>query len=258
MQEDDFKISMEDIKDIVSEFYGEKIQKVEQQKAKQILSEYTEELLLKDIEKERINIKVEEEINREIKEKKAEIISEENIKSMEDEIRKKIEAELREKIKLEIEEERKIKRKELLQKLEESSKISCPEPAEEKQELLLNFNEKLSLINLFEQTQKVLALMLSKLIKRVPIEKMLCKTLEKAIEKHPDILKKVNYNQYSKIKTDGSLEVGRLAANLNGLNLSEDKKTDKLFNVLHEIFEERLIALELALGIDTKNDNYTT
>ncbi len=259
MLDDDFKISMDDIKDIVSELFGEKIEKIEQQKAKQILNEYTEELLLKDMEEENISSKVEEEVNREIQEKSIEnkqiIVDESARKGIEEEIRRKLEVELREKIRQEIEEERKAKRKELLQKLEENNRISKQEvPKEKDRSTALDFTEKLALINLFEQTQKVLILMLSKLLKRGPAEKMFYKTLEKAIEKHPDILRKVNYNQYSQLRLDGSIEVGRLAANLNALNLSEEQKKEKLFNVLREIFEERLIAVELALGIETKNE----
>ncbi len=259
MLDDDFKISMDDIKDMVSDLFGEKIEKIEKQKAKEILSHYTEELLLKDIEEEEITSKVEDEVASKIQEKEQEskglVGEEETKKSIEDEIRKKVESELREKIKQEIEDERVAKRKELLKKLEESSKPAQQESAVEKKQVIsFDFIEKLALINLFEQSQKVLLLMLAKLLKRGPAEKMFYKTLEKAIEKYPDVLRKVNCNQYSKPRMDGSMEDGRLAANINALSLSEDKKTDKMCSALHEIFEERLIAVELALGIETKNE----
>lgn len=257
MPADYFKISMDDIKDMVSELFGKKIEKIKKQEAKQILNEYT---VLKDIEEENICSEIEQKVNEEIQEKSLEnkeLISEKSIeKSVEDKICKKIEVELREKIKQENEDERRAKRKELLQKLEENNKVSKQEAAIEKNQVVpLGFIEKLTLINLFKQVQKVLVLMLAKLLKREPAEKMFYKTLEKTIEKHSDILRKVNYNQYSKPRMDSSLEVGRLAANLNGLNLSEEQKKEKLFNALREIFEERLIATELALGIDIKKRN---
>ncbi|HRU38900.1 MAG TPA: hypothetical protein P5511_03405, partial [Candidatus Goldiibacteriota bacterium] len=48
--DDDFKISMDDIKDMVSELFGEKIEKVEASKARDILREFTEEFLTRGIE----------------------------------------------------------------------------------------------------------------------------------------------------------------------------------------------------------------
>ena len=45
LDEDDFKISMDDIKDMVSEIFGEKVEKIDAGKAKEILRDSTEEFL---------------------------------------------------------------------------------------------------------------------------------------------------------------------------------------------------------------------
>jgi len=261
--DDDFKISMDDIKDIVSELFGEKIEKVDEAKAKEILKKENKISLDEDLaniqigqltqEEEKILKDYEEDVKKE-SENKIEIKEETQIKETTDinALKKKIEEEMREKLRKEFEEERAKKREEVLKKLDEikeTEKIQQPQV-----KVLTNYSEKISLLQIFEQSQNILKNLLSKLIKRNPVETMFLKTLEKAIQKHPDVLRKSDFNQFNKVRVDGSIEIGRVAANLNSIYMPEDKKEIKFFNVLHDIFEERLIAIELAVGIETKDE----
>jgi hypothetical protein len=281
MDDDDFKISMDDIKDMVSELYGEKIEKVEASKARSVLREFTEAFLAKGIdevstekltneeegllaqyEKEhegREQAPVPEPAADEPKPLPDLSVDVEALKRrVEEETRKKLEAEMREKIKQELTDEKQKKKEEILKKIEQSKMQSAAEAAAAAAAapagLTTNYSEKMNLINMFEQSQKMLALLLSKLMRRNPVDTMFLKTLEKAMEKFQDVLKKVDCNQYGKVRTDGSIEVARLAANLNAMYMPEGKKTEKFLNALKDIFEERLIAVELALGIETKDE----
>lgn len=159
---------------------------------------------------------------------------------------------MREKLRREFEEERAKKREEVLKKLGEIKETTEQQQTQAK--VLTNYSEKISLLQIFEQSQNIFKNLLSKLIKRTPVETMFLKTLEKAMQKYPDVLRKADFNQYNKVRVDGSIEIGRVAANLNSLYMPEDKKEIKFFNALHDIFEERLIATELAVGIETKDE----
>lgn len=257
LDDDDFKISMDDIKDIVSELFGEKIEKVDETKAKEILKQETKISLDEDFaniqigqltqEEEKILKNYEEDVKKE-NQSKIETKEATDINAL----KKQIEEEMREKLRKEFEEERIKKREEVLKKLGE-----IKEPTEQQQtqaKVLTNYSEKISLLQIFEQSQNIFKNLLSKLIKRTPVETMFLKTLEKAMQKHPDVLRKADFNQYNKVRVDGSIEIGRVAANLNSLYMPEDKKEIKFFNALHDIFEERLIATELAVGIETKDE----
>jgi hypothetical protein len=277
LMDDDFKISMDDIKDMVSELFGEKIEKVEASRAKDILREFTEEFLTRgidDVSDEKLTSE-EEQILKDYEKAQltpvdpaalpdrlpeisaGQVDLAEMKKKIEQETRQKVEAEMRDKIKLEIELEKTRKKEDTLRKIdafkkenEEAVKAAAAAPAG----TALNYSEKMSLINMFEQSQKLLAAILSKLMRRTPVDTMFLKTLEKCMEKHQAVLKKVDTNQYGKVRTDGSIEVARLAANLNAMHGAEDKKNESFFDALKDVFEERLIAVELALGIETKDD----
>ncbi len=253
---DDFKISMDDIKDIVSELFGEKIEKIDESQAKEILKQEEKISIDKDLETLEIGKLTEEEkkvlqsYENEVKAEQTE--NKEEIKKVNvEELRKQIEEEMREKLRKEMEEERARKREEVLKKLEnvktEKEKVS-QEPS------ITNYSEKISLLQVFEQSQNIFKKLLSKLIKRTLVETMFLKTLEKAMSKHPDVLRKADHNQYNKIRVDGSLEIGRVAANINALYMPEKQKEAKFFTALYDIFEERLIATELAVGIATKDE----
>lgn len=260
LDDDDFKISMDDIKDIVSELFGEKIEKVDESKAKEILKQETKISLDEDLaniqigqltqEEEKILKNYEEDVKKENQSKiettEATGVTDINV------LKKQIEEEMREKLRREFEEERAKKREEVLKKLGEIKETTEQQQTQAK--VLTNYSEKISLLQIFEQSQNIFKNLLSKLIKRTPVETMFLKTLEKAMQKYPDVLRKADFNQYNKVRVDGSIEIGRVAANLNSLYMPEDKKEIKFFNALHDIFEERLIATELAVGIETKDE----
>lgn len=280
LMDDDFKISMDDIKDMVSELFGEKIEKVEASKARDILKEFTEDFLTRgidDVSTDKLSSE-EEQILKDYEKVQAAApaqgpeglpdrlpeISAAQVdlaqmkKKIEEETRAKVEAEMRDKIKSELEQERARKKEETLRKIDvlkkESVAAAAAAAAAAPQGLVLSYGEKMSLINMFEQTQKMLGAILSKFMRRTPVDTMFLKTLDKCIEKHQAVLKKTDTNQYGKVRADGSLEVARLASNLNALSGPEDRKNEAFFKALKDIFEDRLIATELALGIETKDD----
>lgn len=280
--DDDFKISMDDIKDMVSELFGEKIEKVEAGRARDILKEFTEDFLtrgiddvsaekltteeeqiLKDYEKDHAGQEQETAAEGGLPEKLPEVSAAQvdlaqMKKKIEEETRAKVEAEMRDKVKQELEQERARKKEETLKKIDvmkkESEEAAKAAAAAAPRGPVLNYSDKMSLINMFEQTQKMLGIILSKFMRRTPVDTMFLKTLDRCIEKHLPVLKKVDTNQYGKIRADGSIEVARLAANLNAMNGAEDLKNELFFAALKDIFEERLIATELALGIETKDE----
>lgn len=239
---------------------GKKIEKVDESKAKEILKQETKISLDEDLaniqigqltqEEEKILKNYEEDVKKENQSKiettEATGVTDINV------LKKQIEEEMREKLRREFEEERTKKREEVLKKLGEIKETSETQQTQAK--VLTNYSEKISLLQIFEQSQNIFKNLLSKLIKRTPVETMFLKTLEKAMQKYPDVLRKADFNQYNKVRVDGSIEIGRVAANLNSLYMPEDKKEIKFFNALHDIFEERLIATELAVGIETKDE----
>ena len=164
---------------------------------------------------------------------------------------------MREKIKQELEQERARKKEETLKKidvLKKESEVAAKAAAAAAAGQALSYGEKMSLINMFEQSQKMLGLILGKFMRRAAVDTMFVKTLGKCIGKYQDILKKTDMGQNGKTRPDGSLEVARLAANLNAIYTPEAAKNERFFAALKEIFEERLIATELALGIETKDE----
>ncbi len=278
--DDDFKINMNDIKDMVSELFGEKVEKVNADDAKKILKEDMEEFMssgLDNVSKKQLT-ESEEEMLKEYEdehgegaasavgldgEQRADSVDVDALKKqVEEETRRKVEEEMREKMKKEQETEKTRKKEEIMKKIEMSKQQSLQyqqELAEKakagiKAGKILNYSEIITIINMFDQTQKILANLLAKLLKRRPVETMFLKTLEKSMEKYPDVLRKVDTNQHGRIRTDGTIEVARLASNINALKMTDDKKTEYFPGALQDIFEERLIATELAVGIETKED----
>jgi len=279
--DDDFKINMNDIKDIVSELFGEKVEKVKADDAKKILKEDMEEFMSSGLDNvsEKQLTESEEEMLKEYEnehgagtasaaaaadgEQRADSVDIDALKKqVEAETRRKVEEETREKMKMELETEKTRKKEEIMKKIETSKQQSLQyqqELAEKakagrKAGKILNYSEIITIINMFDQAQKILANLLAKLLKRRPVETMFLKTLEKSMEKYPDVLRKVDTNQHGKVRTDGTIEIARLASNINALKMTEDKKTEYFPGALQDIFEERLIATELAVGIETKED----
>jgi len=240
-EDDDYKI---DFTDIVSILFGEQIEKVDAEKAKKILNSEDKELahkgtdstaknelsvdeeeLLKQFEVERDLIKKEEETKGGFagylvidREKLAEALSGQKKENAAPE-----------------------------QKTSQQNSRKAANPT-------MTYGERIALIQFFERAQKILADLLGRLIKNKPVNTMFLKTLEQAIDKHNEVLKKVDYNQQGKLKNDGTIEAGRLIANINALQGGEDIKTKKVIDALEDIFEERLIAIEIALGKQVKNE----
>ncbi len=286
LDDDDFKISMDDIKDMVSELFGEKVDKVEAEAAKKILKQEMLEFFesgLDSVSDTRLNAD-EEKLLKEYESNQAEetaapapvippvpeqkpnpgglpeIDEAAFHKNLEE---RKTEDGMREKIKKELEEEQARKKEATLKKIEESKRQSAAYQAELTRPaanpgasgaLSLNYTEIINILNMFDQTQKVFATILSKLIKRKPVETMFLRTLEKTMEKHTEVLKKADLNQGGKVRDDGSIETMRVAANLNGMHLPEEKRAKRFLLALHDVFEERLIATELATSLETKDD----
>lgn len=309
MDDDDFKISMDDIKDMVSELFGEKVNKVGADEARKILKQEMleffetgiediavpppagalsddEERLLKEFESKQDTLSgTYELLSKTAPSKPAEpvkpsgpVITRNNAvfadtPAVKPSAPKEIKADpyglppVEGELKLKpapppvTEEERLRKREETLKKLEASKKQSAEyqasltkRTAQESTAVVTTHTDKVTLLNMFEHTQKVFAQLLSKLVKRKPVETMMVRTLEKAMACNPDVLKKANINQGGKNREDGSLEIPRVAANMNALMLDEEKRTKKFLDALRQIFDERLIATEIATSIEVKDE----
>lgn len=276
--DDDFKISMDDIKDMVSEYFGEKIDKVDKTKAKEILTAETKELFESDFttSTEEDARKKEEEILKEYEDARVEIEKEKMpepsaASAVEaQELKRRLEDEMRERIKKELEDAAARKKEETLKRLEavkQDSKAYQDSLAAKSAEaaaapadrgILTTHAEKITLMQMFDHSQKALFNILIKLIRKNAVETMYIKTLEKAMAKNRDVLRKVDHNNLGQVRIDGSLEMGRLAANVNALYAPEAKKNEMFLAALNDIFEERLIATELATSIETKDDVMST
>ena len=257
--DDDFKISMDDIKDMVSELFGEKIEKVDAASAKELLKQETDEFMKIGLEEINEFSAAEQDESSVLKDYE----TEDTLKPAPAnpvELRKQIELEIREKVERELADEKSRKKEEMLKRIEEAKKDSAAYASElssaaaAKKDTGLSFQERMQIIEMFDYSQKLFAALLSKLIKKPAVENMMLKTLEKSVMKFQDILKKANVNQYGKVRGDGTIETARLAANLNAVYLPEEKKNEKFYSALKYIFEERLIAAELVTGIEVKDN----
>ena len=314
MDDDDFKISMDDIKDMVSELFGEKVNKVGAEEARKILKEEMleffetgledapapaagaglsdeEERLLREFESKQETLSGTYEMLSGISttskppeqaKPAGPVITRNNAVFTEASVVKEpvpapvpkeikpdtfglppVEGELKLKPPLPpvTEEERLRKREETLRKLDASRKQSAEyqasfnkRQADGSKTVLTTHTDKVTLLNMFEHTQKVFSQLLSKLIKRKPVETMMVRTLEKAMVRNPEVLKKANINQGGKTREDGSMEIPRVAANMNALMLDEEIRTKKFLDALRYIFDERLIATEIATSIEVKDE----
>lgn len=268
MFDDDLKFSLDDIKDMVSEYFGEKVDKVDAQTAKSLLRESTVESLAKETEQtsEAINDEVRELLEEfELFEKAEASAAPEPETDISEEIRE-ISRQASESAQKKIEESaaarqadeeiRRKKREENLRKIEEAKKesVKYAQELQKPKHENLDFKERLLLINMFEQSQKMLAILLSRIIKRKPVETMYVRTLDKAIKSNPEVLKRADINQHGKERQDGTLEIARVASNVNWIGAPEPVKNEKLYSALREIFEERLIAVEVATELATKEE----
>ncbi len=295
MDDGDFKISMDDIKDMVSELFGEKVNKVDTDEARKILKEEMlgffenapeetpqhatgvlsdeEERLLKEFEAKQDTLSGTYEILSALSAgtKPGPDLKKDDIITPAPAVEKTIDQfglpQVDGELKLKpaappvTEHERMRRREETLKKLEESKKQSAEYQASLAKRAVLETSaaitthaEKLELLKMFELSQEVFAKLLSKLIKRRAVETMMARTLEKAAKVHAEVLKKSNVNQAGKTREDGSLEIPRVMANINAMMTGEEKRTEKFFMALRGLFEERLIAAEIATSIEVKDD----
>lgn len=257
--DDDLKFSMDDIIDMVSELFGEKVEKIDAAKAKNILKQETENLFLSGIELPKASeVPAEEDL---LKEYKAEKITALDIFGIEEEAKKEEVLPPGVKKLPELDPERLKKREELLRRLEENDKKAeaaaktIPlKPQAAAKNAVFSYNEIVMMISLFDASQQIFMALLSKLIKKTPVLNMFLKTLEKAMKNNPEILRKADLNSKGDARADGSLEPARVFSNYNTLQEPAEKKLFKFFAALRDIFEERLIAVEMAAGIETKDE----
>lgn len=259
VEDDDLKFSMDDIIDMVSELFGEKVEKIDAAKAKGILKQETENLFLSGIELPEVSeVPAEEDL---LKEYKAEKITALDLFGIEEEVKKEEVLPPGVKKLPELDPERLKKREELLRRLEENDKkaqaaakiIPVQQQAAAKT-AVFSYNEIVMMISLFDASQQIFMALLSKLIKKTPVLNMFLKTLEKAMKNNPEILKKADLNSKGSARADGSLEPARVFSNYNILQEPAEKKLFKFFAALRDVFEERLIAVEMAAGIETKDE----
>jgi len=248
----------------------EDLRKQIEEETKEKLQQEIEEKLRKEIE-ERERLKKEELLQKiqalkkleEEKEMWAEEIKKEAVKELEKnsvpkepaaEEKKETEEEMKKRLKeellKEIEEERKKKKEALLQKLSgvrEAAESTKPAAGG------LGHDEKVIILQLFEESQRMMNVFLVKRLNRQDVDAVYVKTLEKAAEKFPDVLRKTMYDMKGDAAKNGAINTSRAMSNVNSLPLAEDKKPRKMFEALKFLFEERVIQMELKTSPEIKN-----
>jgi len=157
---------------------------------------------------------------------------------------------MKDELKKEIEEERKKKKEALLEKLKGVKKEG---DAIETGEKGLGHDDKVVIMQLFEESQRMMSTFLVTRLNQAEVEKMYTKTLVKVADANPGILKRSMYDMSGNPTKGGILNVKRVLANVNGLVDPEEKKGPKLFEALRKIFDERVIEMEIATSTDIKN-----
>lgn len=156
---------------------------------------------------------------------------------------------LREELKKEMEEERQKKKEALLQKLETTKQAAAAV-----QPKGLDHNEKVIILQLFEESQLVMSTFLNTRLSKKDVENMFVKSLMTGQNKYPGVLKRVMYDKEGNLNPAGSINASRIIANTDMLPMAEEKKSAMFFEALHFIFEERVIAMEAATSYDIKNN----
>lgn len=181
-----------------------------------------------------------------------------NARLQEEEIKKS----LKEEMKKEIEEEREKKKADLLKKLETAQKSTMAEQLQKEKvrkdtqkqgAVIIAHSEKLVLLRLFEETQKILMELMTAYMAAKKVEAIFVKSVEKAEKKNPEVLKKASVDKDGKNRHDGSVEVARVLSNVNALPGGEEKKSLMFFKALQDIFDERIIEAETATDLETKD-----
>ncbi len=194
------------------------------------------------------------------------INSEEMMKKLEETMRETLRAKLKEEIKeemrREIEEERERKKAELLKKLETQKRIETnimvqKQKVKEEQErsgnIAISHGDKMVLLRLYEETMKIFSQLLEARVAKNKADSIMVKSIEAAMKKNPDILKRMNVGIDGKPRTDGTIDTARLISNMNAMAVPDEKKTAALFKALMDIFEERIIGAEVATDLETKD-----
>jgi len=131
-----------------------------------------------------------------------------------------------------------------------TTKEDISQSADQAQSISMSFSEIIAIIQLFARSQQFLFDIMAKTIKRKEVKFIFYNTLKTAIEKNIEVLKKVDYNQYDKVREDGTINTGRMLANIN---LLPESGQTKIINVLNGIFSARLDAFEVKAGGHAKN-----
>jgi hypothetical protein len=155
---------------------------------------------------------------------------------------------LREELKIEMEEERQKKKEALLLKLENTKQTAVAS-----QPKGLDHNEKVVILQLFEEAQLVMLTFLSTRLSRKDVEAMYLKSLMTGQNKYPDVLKRVMYDKTGNLTPSGAINASRIIANADMLPVTEEKKSARFFEALRFLFEERVISMETATSYDIKN-----
>lgn len=156
---------------------------------------------------------------------------------------------LREELKVEMEEERQKKKELLLQKLENTKQAAVAA-----QPKGLDHNEKVVILQLFEEAQLVMLTLLSTRLNRKDVETMYVKSLMAGQSMYPDVLKRVMYDKTGNLTLTGAINASRIIANADMLPVSEEKKSTRFYEALRFLFEERVIVMETATSYDIKNN----
>ncbi|MCX8093148.1 MAG: hypothetical protein N3E50_03165 [Candidatus Goldbacteria bacterium] len=227
----------------------EKQRKSEVIKKIKALSLYEEEL-----RKQRENEEKEKEqlIN---KIKEAEKSLQESLEQKEKELREKLKEELRK----ELEEERQKKKEALLQKLNASTSSNISDT-----EKILNHNEKIIMLQLFEESQFVLSTLLSTRLNKKDVESVFSKTINVVADNYPEILRRSMYDKNGNPLPSGVLNISRIIANVELINIGENKSLEeskiaeekitlRFLEALKTLFSERLRSIEKITNSEIKN-----
>jgi hypothetical protein len=230
----------------------EKQKKEELLKKIQALKKLEEEGRQRAEEEKAREEKIRQEVEEREKQKREELLA--KIKDLEQKggsDKKALEEELRENIRKEMEAERQRKKDELMKKLE------AVKPAAADDGGAVSSDEKLILLQLFEEAQRVMYSYLTMRLSRKDIEFMYTESVETATDKHPEILKRALYDKNGNPMPGAALNISRIVANVNMLQLPDDKKARKMVEALHAVFDERLVKIEVKTSNDIKNKMIT-
>lgn len=227
----------------------EKLKKEELLKKIQALKKLEEESKMWAEEEKAREEKIRKEIEEKEKHKREELLA--KIKELEQKggpDKKALEEELRESIRKEMEGERVRKKEELMKKLEA---VKMPAPTQDGG--AVTADEKIILLQLFEESQRIMYSYLTMRLNRKDIETMYNESVETVTDRYPEILKRALYDKNGNQMPGAALNTSRITANVNMLQLPEDKKAGKMIEALRAVFDERLAGIEKKTGNDIKN-----